>query len=58
MPAFDPHCRGCIYLSGMSNELYYCAYIFKTGKKRPCPPGKECTEKKTRRSKKNGNNKD
>jgi hypothetical protein len=26
-----------------------CDYIFKTGKRRPCPPGKDCTVRITKR---------
>lgn len=41
----DKFCRGCIYFD------YYkcCNYFLVTGKHRPCPPGKGCTEKKKRR---------
>lgn len=38
------NCADCVY-KGMAGELPHCAYIFKTGQRRPCPPGDECTVK-------------
>lgn len=39
----DPKCKGCIYLS---ESVGCCDYIGHTDKRRPCPPGKDCTVKK------------
>lgn len=38
-------CKGCIYHSNV------CNYLFDTGHRRPCPPGKACTVKTTRNQK-------
>lgn len=47
-------CEGCIHavsvakskgLNGRTYELKCCNYILDTGRKRPCPPGKDCTVK-------------
>lgn len=48
----DKHCLDCSYCKGNTEADLCCCYIFITGKRRPCPPGKGCTEKikrKTRR---------
>ena len=47
----DKHCLGCKYYYCICPELYYCSYIFQEDKRRPCPPGKDCTEKKRKRKK-------
>ena len=47
--AKDKHCDGCIYYRSFHNTDRYCAYIFLTGSRRPCPPGAECTEKVTKK---------
>lgn len=39
------NCEGCIYFGGGNESARTCNYIFITGKRRPCNPGKECTEK-------------
>lgn len=39
-------CQGCAYL-GEAGHYGCCNYIFCTGKRRPCPPGKGCTAKNT-----------
>lgn len=39
-------CRGCIYRS-CTGGMNSCDYIFKVGKPRPCPPGKDCTVRTT-----------
>lgn len=39
-------CRGCIYRAS-TGGMNSCDYIFKTGKRRPCPPGKDCTVRTT-----------
>ena len=43
------HCKGCIYSCLLWADWYSCDYIFKTGKRRPCPPGEGCTVKKMRK---------
>lgn len=43
------YCKGCVYFGGIPNGT--CNYIFIKGKRRPCPPGKECTEKIERKDK-------
>ena len=40
-------CRGCIYQGYAGGNLKCCDYIFKVGKPRPCPPGKDCTVRAT-----------
>ena len=45
----DAHCAGCIYLGYAGGGITCCDYIFKVGKCRPCPPGKDCTVKETQR---------
>ena len=42
-------CNGCVYL-GYIGDTMGCNYIFIKDKRRPCPPGKDCTvkEKKSR----------
>ena len=42
------YCEGCDYYYGDSCKT--CNYIFITGHRRPCPPGKDCTVKKVRTS--------
>jgi hypothetical protein len=37
------YCVGCVYYQGEITKC--CNYIFIKGKSRPCPPGKDCTEK-------------
>ena len=41
----DRYCKGCIYHVRITDTMYFCAYIFRTGKQRGCPAGKGCTEK-------------
>ena len=41
-------CAGCrfavpVYMGDGEELLTACVYILRTGKKRPCPPGRECT---------------
>lgn len=36
-------CTGCRYFFGAYEHNRCCNYIFVTGHRRPCPPGKECT---------------
>lgn len=40
----DKFCRGCKHLS-TNGHATFCEYILHTKKKRPCPPGKGCTER-------------
>ena len=51
-PVVDSYCRGCIYYHGHTNYVKYCGYLFTTGKRRPCNPGKGCTAKETKRKRK------
>lgn len=37
----DEHCVGCYYYRG--EAALFCCYLLVTDKKRPCPPGKDCT---------------
>lgn len=37
-------CEGCRYASGAS-----CDYYLITGRRRPCPPGQDCTVKEPAR---------
>ncbi len=41
----DKHCLGCKYYRCIYEEMWYCAYLIETDKRRPCPPGKGCTVK-------------
>ena len=45
----DVHCCNCYYYQGGSELDLCCCYILLNGKKRPCPPGKDCTVKKPRK---------
>jgi hypothetical protein len=42
-------CEGCDYFFGDYESNKCCNYIFIEGKRRPCPPGKDCTVKKERK---------
>lgn len=44
----DESCVGCVYywVSYGCAEYQACDYIMRTGKRRPCPSGKECTVRK------------
>ncbi len=44
-------CKGCTYAKRYAYEAYFCEYYLQTGKRRPCPPGKDCTVKVSVRSK-------
>lgn len=44
-------CEGCRYFYGFYANTRCCNYIFVTGKKRPCPPGEECTVRKKQEEK-------
>lgn len=41
----DMHCLGCKYYCNIYENVYYCSYMFREDKRRPCPPGKDCTVK-------------
>lgn len=43
-------CLGCVYFTGELTYASACNYIFIENKRRPCPPGKACTEKTMRRT--------
>nr|DAQ80227.1 MAG TPA: hypothetical protein [Caudoviricetes sp.] len=49
------HCVGHRYFFGYYEGNRCCNYIFVHGEKRPCPPGKDCTErrKKTKNRRRN-----
>lgn len=42
-------CKGCVYGVRWSGESFYCDYLTRVGKRRPCPPGDKCTERITAR---------
>ena len=44
----EKHCIGCAYWF-CDNNVNSCNYIFVEGHRRPCPPGKDCTEKKPKK---------
>ena len=43
------YCEGCKHFRGEFVINQCCNYLFDTGKRRPCPPGKDCTVKVKRR---------
>ncbi len=47
----DEYCRKCIFYTG-TGSVKTCDYIFMMNKKRPCPPGKGCTERINKGTKK------
>lgn len=47
----DPHCKGCAYLGYAGGGYTCCDYLFKENRRRPCPPGKDCTVKITPKQK-------
>lgn len=55
------NCDNCVYYAKMrSGSHRYCTFLFRTGHRRPCPPGEGCTVKVGRvvnRRKKDGNRK-
>ena len=52
----DKYCKGCIYCTKITDEIWYCAYIFREDKRRPCDPGKGCTVKTKRKKTKESKN--
>ena len=40
---YCPDCLNCIYYRGFASDVFMCNYYLDTGKRRPCPPGKDCT---------------
>ena len=48
----DKYCIGCKYYTEIYLKLHYCSYLFREGKRRPCPAGKGCTVKKKGKPKK------
>lgn len=48
-PGPDGHpCAGCFHWRGWSENSICCNYIFDEDRRRPCPPGAECTVKRPR----------
>ena len=45
----DKSCKGCVYCSSIAGDSYYliCNYFLMTDKRRPCPPGRDCTVRET-----------
>ena len=39
------YCDGCLYRETLNGYGQMCAYILRTGHRRPCPPGEGCTVK-------------
>lgn len=39
------YCKGCIHFDTVQSGAETCNYIFNEGRRRPCPPGSQCTEK-------------
>ena len=52
----DKYCKGCIYCAKITDEIWYCSYIFRENKRRPCDPGKGCTVKTKRKKTKESKN--
>jgi hypothetical protein len=50
------NCRDCIYGCLLYGGTISCDYIFKVGRKRPCPPGDDCTVKIKRKRKRRTKN--
>lgn len=46
-------CRGCIYVTFVGT-MPVCDYMLRTGRRRPCPPGDQCTEKTTEKKRRRG----
>lgn len=47
-----PDCKGCIYYRPLCNRVHVtagraCHYCLDNGRMRGCPPGKNCTQKRT-----------
>lgn len=40
------YCKGCFYWGGHDESACCCNYLLITDKRRPCPPGKNCTVRK------------
>lgn len=49
---YDRACKGCIYMGWTGSYLGCCNYIFMKNQRRPCPPGKGCTVKETKKQRK------
>lgn len=44
----DNYCKDCIYSNlAVGEDIFLCAYYFKTNTRRPCPAGTGCTVKRT-----------
>ena len=46
----DKHCLDCKYYQGYYESDLCCHYLFETDQRRPCPPGKDCTVKVSRKT--------
>lgn len=44
MTMANKNCDNCVYRAVVGG-VDCCGYLFKTGHRRPCPPGDECTVK-------------
>jgi hypothetical protein len=42
------YCEGCVYYRGDFEINKCCNYYLDTGKRRPCPPGRDCTSKRSK----------
>ena len=45
----DKYCWDCRYYQGNCEANMCCCYLLITDKRRPCPPGKDCTVKVKRK---------
>lgn len=45
----DQHCKGCVYYYEYGSGTKVCEYMFQTGFRRPCPAGKGCTVRATKK---------
>ena len=43
-------CEGCYFYGGRWETAKCCNYFLITGKRRPCPPGKDCIVRKGKES--------
>ena len=57
MSVCDSYCRGCVYLGYIDGIRNCCNYMLMEDKRRPCPAGKGCTVRTTKRKAKENNGK-
>lgn len=50
----DPACEGCLYYRG-NRHIKTCEYMYMTGHRRGCLPGKDCTKKVLSRKREKAN---